>query len=268
MAAATAISTRRRELAAKGLALERARLDPRLVSLLAPDSFEAEQYRKLRYALEEMRKAGEGNVVAVCSPATGDGKSLTALNVAGALAQDPAARVLLLDADIRRRSAAVRDALALGARSERGLVDALLEPGLALDDVLLQLPEFNLALVPAGVHLAPPYELLRSARFGDLLTQARARFDYVVVDAPPILPVSDCKLIGRWVDAFLMVVAAHRTARHALEEAFELIDAAKVMGIVFNRSDASDADGYGYGYGDYGGYVGYGVANRPPVAPR
>jgi capsular exopolysaccharide synthesis family protein len=268
MAGATALAARRRESPAISIALERDRIDARLVSLLAPDSFEAEQYRKLRYALEEMRKAGEGSVVAVCSPSTGDGKSLTALNLAGALAQDPAAKVLLIDADIRRRSAVLRDALALGARVERGLVDALLEPGLALEDVELWLPEFNLAVLPAGVRPVPPYELLRSARLGDLIAQARLRFDHVVVDAPPILPVSDCKLLGRWVDAFLMVVAAHRTARHALEEALDLIDARKVLGIVFNRSDASDADGYGYGYGDYGDYVGYGTVGRPPPAPR
>src|SRR4051812_5749060 len=72
------------------------RVDKHLVSLVAPNSIEAEQYRSLRYVVEHMRKPGEegGTMVGVCSPVSGDGKSVTAINLAGSLAQDPKARVL------------------------------------------------------------------------------------------------------------------------------------------------------------------------------
>src|SRR5690349_23430269 len=88
-------------------------VDARLVSLIAPESFEAEQYRRLRNAVERMPRNGAGTVVGVCSALPGDGKTITAINLAGALAQDPHARVLLVEVDLRRPSVTVGDQLAL-----------------------------------------------------------------------------------------------------------------------------------------------------------
>src|SRR5690606_18862478 len=86
----------RQEFTLAQLKQARKRIDPHVVSLTAPDSYEAEQYRKLRYVLEQRHTPGDALMVGIGSPAPGDGKSLTALNLAGALAQDMGARILLV----------------------------------------------------------------------------------------------------------------------------------------------------------------------------
>jgi len=244
-------------------------VDEHLVSLLTPTSFEAEQYRALRHMVEQMHKTSGLSIVAISSPAVGDGKTTTAINLAGALAQAPEARVLLVDADLRRSS--VGDHLGLGASGRRGLVDAILAPGLSLDDVGRHRPPFNLSVLPAGRRLAAPYELLKSARLGELLEEARRRYDYIVLDTPPLVPFPDCRVIGKWVDGFLVVVAAHKTPRKLLEEALSVMDPAKIVGLVFNGDDRQFS-GYYYAYGQSpdGGRTGWWgrAAKRVGGSPR
>ena len=81
------------------------------------------------------------------------------------------------------------------------------------------------------------YELLNSRKLDTIIEEARRRFDYVLVDTPPLMPLPDCRLIGRCVDGFFLVVAAHRTTRKALAEALTLIDRTKLIGTVFNGDD-------------------------------
>jgi capsular exopolysaccharide synthesis family protein len=232
----------------KGPALDG--VDPHLVSFVAPESPEAEQYRALRYAVESLHKVDECTVVGVCSPLPGDGKSLTAINLAGALAQDPKAWVLLIEVDLRRPSVTLADHLAIGdLATSRGLVDAILDSSVGLEEVVRYLPHFNLAVLPAGRRANAPYEALKSPRFGELLTQARQHYDYVILDAPPVVPVPDCRLIAKWVDSFIMVVGAHRTPREALAEALTIMDGTNILGLVFNGHDRSATRSYGYGYG-------------------
>ncbi len=226
------------------------RMDRHLVSLVDPDSYEAEQYRKLRSLLEEKRVAGRGLVVGVCSPAAGDGKSLTAINLAATLAQAPDARVLLVDADLRRESASLKASLRLGRQEGPGLSDLILDSGLTLQDVARPLTGSNLSVLLTGLRTSGPYELLRSKRFSALVAEAARLYDYVILDAPPVVPVSDCRVISRCVDGFLMVVAAHRTPRGMLEEALDLMGPDRLLGLVFNGSDLMPRRYYGYyGYG-------------------
>jgi capsular exopolysaccharide synthesis family protein len=194
-----------------------------------------------------MRRTAGARIFAVSSPSVGDGKTTTAINLAGALAQSPDARVLLIEGDLRQPVMAER--FGLGHASHPGLVDAIVRPGLRLDDVVRRPPPYNLSLLLAGQPPAAPYEVLESPRLGELLAQARARYDYIVVDTPPMVAVPDCRVIGKWVDGFLVVVAAHRTPRKLLEEALNLMDPAKVIGLVLSNDDRS-LSGYGtYGYG-------------------
>jgi capsular exopolysaccharide synthesis family protein len=224
------------------------RIDPHLVSLVSPDSIEAEQYRGLRYVVEQMRKTGEegGVVIGVCSAVPGDGKSITAINLAGSLAQDPKARVLLMEVDLRRPSVTVGDHLALGNYTGHSLMDAMLNPQLTLEAVTRYLPAYNLSVLPAGYCPRAPYEVLKSPRLSELLAQARKRYDYVILDAPPIVPVPDCRLMSQMVDGFLLIVAARRTPRWALEEALDTMGPDKILGLVFNGLDRSAARNYRY----------------------
>jgi len=219
-------------------------IEEHLVSLLAPNSFEAEQYRALRAVLEQGRKAKSLAVIAISSPTAGDGKTLTAINLAGTLAQAPEARILLVDGDLRRPT--VEEHLGLNTERSAGLVELILDPGMTLERAVRRLPLFNLWVLPAGRCPASPYEVLKSPRLGDLLQDARRRFDYVLIDSPPIVPVPDLRLITKWVDGFLMVVAAHKTPRRLLEEALYVADPAKIVGLVFNNDDRLLSRAYGY----------------------
>lgn len=227
------------------------RIDSHVVGLVDVDSYEAEQYRKLRYVIEEKREAECGLVTGICSAAAGDGKSLTSLNLAATLAQDPEARVLLLDTDLRRQSETIKAHLGVKHNDGPGLTDAIVDEDLSLEDISLSITASgNFCVVLTGVRPVAPYEALRSARFAGLMAEARASYDYVIVDAPPVVPVSDCRVIARHVDGFLVVVSAHRTPRAMLAEALNLMDPAKTLGMVFNRSDLMP-----YRYYTYYGYA-------------
>jgi len=210
-------------------------LEEHLVSLLLPTSFEAEQYRALRHLVEQLHKSTGLSVVAVSSPSGADGKTTTAINLAGALAQASDARVLLVDADFRGPALATN--LGLDDRAGPGFVDAILDTNLTLEAVARVRPDLNLSVLPAGRPPSAPYEVLKSPRVGELLAEARSRYDYIVLDTPPLVSFPDCRIIGNWVDGFLIVVAAHRTARKLLSEALNVTEPAKVVGLVFNGDD-------------------------------
>jgi protein-tyrosine kinase len=210
-------------------------VEEHLVSLLTPNCFEAEQYRALRHILEQMHHGADLHTVAITSPAAGDGKTTTAINLAGALAQAPQPRVLLLEADLRQPS--MTELLNLGHANDHSLVDAILDPTLSLEGVVRLCPPFNLAVLPAGHPQAISYEVLKSPRLGALLAEARQRYDYIIVDTPPLVLFPDCRLIGKWIDGFLVVVAAHKTPRKLVEEALNIVDPAKMIGLVFNSDD-------------------------------
>ena len=221
-------------------------IDAHLVSLLDPISFGAEQYRALRYVVEQAHRIQQLSILAVTAPTVGDGKTTTAINLAGALAQASDARVVLIDADLRRPS--LHRYLGLG-EARRGLADAILDSTLTLVDVVRPCPPFNLSVLPAGTPSPSPYELLKSPRLGQLFEEARLQYDYVLVDTPPLLAVPDSRIIGKDVDGFLLVVRAHKTRTKLFDEAARVLDSSKVVGIVFNESDeASLDDGYTAGY--------------------
>src|SRR5580765_2479405 len=217
-----------------------------LVSLLAPDSFAADQYRTLRHSIERLRREDGLRVLAMTSATPNDGKTVTTLNLAGALAQAPDARVLVVDADLRRPS--VANYLGLDSHRSRGLSDVLRDPSYTLADVVQQVEGFNLSIVPAGAPQNAPYELLNSTRLENFLNDARERYDCVLVDTPPLVPLPDCRLIGKWVDGFLLVVGAHKTPRSLVQDALNLLDLSKLIGIVFNGDRKPLSNRYGYYY--------------------
>jgi capsular exopolysaccharide synthesis family protein len=208
---------------------------PELVSLVAPGSMEADQYRGLRHAVERVHRDAGHQVVAITSAGAGDGKTLTTLNLAGALAQSRDARVVVIDADLHRPS--VAPYLGIDMAGSPGLVDAIEREAYGLAAVVTRLDGLNLSIVPSGICRGGAYELLSSPRFDSLLAQARRDFDYVLIDTPPLGPLPDSRVIARWVDGFLLVVTAHRTPRRAIADALDLLEPSKVIGFVFNGDD-------------------------------
>ena len=211
------------------------RFDSHLVSLTSPNSFAAEQYQGLRLTLERIARSRGAQVVAVSSPAAGEGKTVTAINLAGALARGSDARVLLIDADLRRPSIAKN--LGIEDGQTNGLADIIADETLELTSGARQIDGFSIHVVPAGTPHPAIHKILRSPRLEHLLGEARKEYDYVVIDTPPLLPVFDSSLLARVADGLLLVVAANQTPRKLLGEALNLVDPSKVMGIVFNRDD-------------------------------
>ena len=216
-------------------------LDPHLVALTSPGSFAAEQYQGLRLTIERLRRGRPLQVIAVTSPAAGEGKTLTAINLAGALARGgDGARVLLIDADLRRPAVARQLSI---DESARGLTEVVESADATIESVTQKLKPYNLSVIPAGTRNGAVHHILRSPRLDVVLAEARQRYDFVVLDTPPLLPVFDSALLANAVDGVLMVVAANQTPRKLLGEALNLLDPAKVLGIVFNR-DAKPMFGY------------------------
>lgn len=231
-----------------------------LVSLVSPTGLEAEQYRALRHAVEQRHKSQDLSVIAISSPGVGDGKTTTSINLAGALAQGVDNSVLLVEADLRRPS--IGHLLGFNGSRTLGLVDAILDPSLTLASIVQPRPPFNLSVVLAGQVPPSPYEVLKSPRLGALLDEAREQYDFIVMDTPPLALVQDCRVVARWVDGVVVVVAAHQTPRNLLETALDVVDPTKLVGIVFN------------GFDDLGGgrhgrhYAGYYASPEPDEAER
>lgn len=221
-------------------------VESHLVALHTPTAFETEQYRMLAQQIEQLHEAHSLRVIAVSSPAMGDGKTTTIINLAGVLSQTPGMRVLLIETDLRCPSVSVL--LDLKVPRPRNLIDAVINPALSLKDVVTWCAPFNFALLPAGQPIALHHELLASARFGELIQEARLQYDYVLIDTPPMVPFSDCRMISRWIDGLFVVVAAHKTPREELARALSAVDAHKILGVVFNQDDHVSPSYY---YADY-----------------
>jgi len=244
----THISESHRQGVAPGTDI-RSRLVEELVSFLSPASLEADQYRTLRQLVERLRRESAFQVLAVTSATPGDGKTITTLNLAGSLVQSPNTRVLVIDADLHRP--AVAGYLGLGDARTHGLAETILHDDYSLGRAVRHLEPLNLSVLLSGDGHMAPYELLASPRLEGLLAEARRRYDYVLIDTPPVVPLADCRLLGRWVDGFIVVVAAHKTPRKLLVEALKLLDPEKVVGVVFNGDDRPLSPYYGYyGYSD------------------
>jgi len=221
-------------------------LDPRLVAALAPQSLAAEQYRSLRTRIARAENGRAVRAIVVTSPNKGDGKSLTAANLAITMAQEFQQRVLLVDADLRRP--AVHQLF--GAPDAPGLSDVLMGAA-ELDEALVHIPQHHLTLLPAGAPPSHPAELLGSASMRRVLDTLRTRFDRILIDMPPVAPLADLHIVAPMVDGVLMIVRAGVTPKPAIERALAGLDISKVLGLVLNEagrngSDTSTYEGYGY----------------------
>ena len=210
-------------------------LSPLLVTAHEPFSAGAEQYRSLRTRVSRGDGTHSHKVLAITSACRGDGKSVTASNLALALAQEFDRRALLVDADLR--NARVHELF--GIHREPGLVDVL-TGAVPIDEALVALPGSRLVVLPAGSAHTQPTELLGSSQMRQLFEILRRQFDRIVVDAASAQS-ADTGALQNCVDSLLMVVRAGHTPRPAIERALQTIPAARLMGLVLNDSRSPDA---------------------------
>jgi capsular exopolysaccharide synthesis family protein len=221
------------------------RHQPLVVSLTEPNSPAAESYRSLRTSLQFVRQEQQLRSLVVTSPGVGEGKTATLANLGVVFAQ-AGERVVLVSCDLRRP----RIGAFFGLDEEAGLTSVLLDQR-TLDETLLPVPGVDrLSLLPAGPVPPNPAELLNSARVLDIFTQLRDRYDLVLIDSPPVLPVTDAAILSRHADATLMLAAAGQTRRADVHRAVEKLDqvGATILGTVLNKVTRQTGRYYGYTY--------------------
>jgi succinoglycan biosynthesis transport protein ExoP len=216
--------------------------------LTAPKSEIAESYRNIRTSILLSSIDRAPQVILFTSALSGDGKSTTAYNLAIAFGVQNK-RVLLLDADMRRPTIGRKS----NCNGKRGLSD-LLANDLPLDEVVQQHPGLpSLYILTSGTIPPMPAELLGSERFARLIGQLRGQFDYVLIDAPPVLLVSDPLLLAVSVDGVVLVVRAGVATKPVMKRLRIALQKPNVraLGYVLNGlRDDSERYGYGYAYGD------------------
>jgi capsular exopolysaccharide synthesis family protein len=204
---------------------------PKVVTLSQPNHPAAEQYRVLRYRLECLARSGI-KALAFTSSQSGEGKTTTAVNAALALGKGGRNRVVLVDADLRRPGVAQM----LGLRANKGLVD-IVAGRASLDDCLWRFGADELYVLPAG---SPPDDLagtLYDPRMGDLMAALKQRFDFVIVDTPPVLPLADVPTLSRDLDGAVLVVRANHTPKELVNAAIDALYGVTVHGLVLNEVD-------------------------------
>src|SRR5450631_736725 len=214
-----------------------------LVTQVRPQSQMAESYRALRTSLLLSNLGAPPKVIMMTSALPQEGKTTTSINCAVVLAQK-GARVLLIDADLRRPS--IHKTLGMAPHS--GLSNVLtgsttIEKAITHTSILP-----NLDVLTAGTPPPNPAELLASTNMRDLLAQLREQYDHIVIDTPPSLSVTDAVVLSPRADAVVLVIRAGQTTKQALRRSRDLLTQvnAKVVGVLLNAVDLSSPDYYYY----------------------
>ena len=232
-------------------------LDPMLVAFHRPRSTVAESFRVVRTALYFGTQGHGHRVIQVTSADPGDGKTTLSTNLAISIAQS-GKRVLLVDADFRRP----RLEALFGIDNDLGL-STVLTGEMELPDAVHSTEVENLWALPVGKRPHNPSELLSSPRFGELLGVLREQYDFVIVDTPPVLVVTDPSAVASCVDGVLLAMRLHKNSRDSLLRATELLASlgANVLGVVVNGVGTKSPYGHGrsgYDYSYYGAQGAYG----------
>lgn len=219
------------------------------VASVQPFSEIAESYRALRTSILLSTPQHPPKVILVSSSLPQEGKTTTCINTAAVLAQTNA-RVLLIDADLRRPSIHRH----FGLHDRQGL-SSVLAGSCTLDRAICPISAIeNLFVLPAGPVPPAPSELLASPAIRDVIEQCRSQFDLIIIDTPPVLSVTDAVLLSAEVDCCLLVVRAAKTTKAALLRTRDLLQQvnACVMGVVLNAVNLESQDAYYYNYHYYG----------------
>jgi succinoglycan biosynthesis transport protein ExoP len=227
----------------QGLVVASAKEVVELITQSRPQSQMAESYRALRTSLLLTSLGAPPKTILITSALPREGKTTTSVNTAIVLAQK-GARVLLIDADLRRPS--VHKTLGLGPRI--GLSN-ILTGGATLQQAVVQsslLP--NLYILPAGTPPPNPAELMASAQMVELLSELRDQYDHLVLDTPPVLSVTDAVVLSPRTDAVVLVIRCAQTTKPALRRARDILVQvnARVAGVLLNAVNLDSPDYYYY----------------------
>lgn len=222
-------------------------VDHPLILREAPGSPRAEAYRRLRTNLAFLDVDRQQRTIVFTSSVAGEGKTSTVLNLAITIA-NAGSRVAVVDADLRRPSVAKY----LGIEGAAGLTTVLIGQA-GIDDVVQPWGNENLAVIASGAIPPNPSELLSSERMASVISELSRRYDVVLVDTAPLLPVTDGAVLARLVGGAVVVAGAGTVHKPQFTASLEALDAvsARVLGVVVNRVPAKGSGSYAYGYYEY-----------------
>jgi capsular exopolysaccharide synthesis family protein len=204
-----------------------AHIDERAAQAIESPIF-VEQFRRASATLIEAQAAGNLKVLLVASASPGDGKTLTALNLALVLGRSYGRRVLLIDGDLRRPSLH----RVVGVPNRSGLADALQ----AQSDVRLEVTPITetVTLLPAGPADPDPLRSLSSARMKRVLHEAAQRFDWVIIDSAPVGVVADASVLATLTDGIVFVVRAEHSQYPDVKKAMQTLGHERILGVILN----------------------------------
>ena len=218
-----------------------------LLTQTAPQSPRAESFRQIRTNLQFANVDGTLNTFLVTSSLPGEGKTTTATNIAIAMAQT-GQKVVLVDADLRRPMVASY----LGLEGSAGLTTALVGSS-QVEDLLQPWGNDDLYVLTSGRIPPNPSEILGSGSMSSLLDYLSSTFDVVVVDAPPLIPVTDATVLAQMVGGVMLVTGSGKVRNQDLEKSLESLKLVKanLLGVVLNLLPAKGPDAYAYSYYSY-----------------
>jgi capsular exopolysaccharide synthesis family protein len=209
-----------------------ARVEPHLIAVSQPRSGYCEQFRSLRTRILQAGERSQMRAFVVTSAGVGEGKTLTALNLAWLLAQTEGMRALIIDSDLRQPCATDY----LGIDVSVGLSEVL--GGQArLEDAIVRLEPAGLYLLPGGKARDDVAELLSGPGYARLLTEVRRMFDYIIIDAPPLGIFTDANVLISRADGAILVVRSGKTRYAIIDKLLEQIPRERLLGVVLNRVD-------------------------------
>jgi len=220
------------------------RINPKLVTLLAPESMEAEYFKMLRAHVLFQKDDQRPRTIMIASAFPGEGKTFVATNLAISMALGIDEYVLLVDCDFRQPSLHEM----LGHPNREGLVDYLTGTK-ALPDLLIRTQIDKLSLLTSGNPSAKPSEWLSSYLMKEFLEEVKGRYQdrYIIIDTTPIQITVEPSVLATYVDGIIIVVLAQKSPREAIKRSIEKLGKKKILGIVFN--------GYSQGHRSYNKYL-------------
>lgn len=219
-----------------------------LVTQNDPKNLAAEAYRVIRTGIQFAQAGKELQTIALTSCTPNEGKSTTIANLAVVLTQ-AGKSVLLIDCDMRNPTVHKNFNL-----SNKVGLSSCISMGTALSDAVQKTSIEGLYALTGGVIPPNPSELLGSEQMKNVLQRVKEQYDYVLIDTPPVMPVTDALIVGRFVDGMILVIAsAEVKVEMARDVKNQLVNAgANILGVVLNKV-RSEHHGYGYGYYYYYG---------------
>ena len=240
------------DLETKKVKQESTAVDPALVSLVKPQSYEAEQFKLIRTNLLYAASKKQPRSILVTGPSPGEGKTFVASNLAISVASSIEKYVLLMDCDLRRPAVHER----FGFGKVPGLSEYL-SRGTSLQSLLLNTKLGRLTILPAGTPPRNPSELMSSERMSTLIEEVTKRYSdrLIIIDSPPPPLTAETGVIARQVDGILLVVKHRKTNLNVLRKMIERLGKENILGCVVNYFEASSLNYDGYrSYDKYGSY--------------